>query len=89
MSPNLKNCKKENQLYHDSPQIINDFTLYVYRIVLMPDSCEEKVFPFPAKEIKEGEVAANIPRCELDHMDPEDIMIVKFVLTYYLLKEDK
>ena len=55
----------------------------------MPDSCEEKVFPFPAKEIKEGEVAANIPRCELDHMDPEDIMIVKFVMTYYLLKEDK
>ena len=55
----------------------------------MPDSCEEKVFPFPAKEIKEGEVAANTPLCERDHMDPENIMIIKFVLTYYLLKEDK
>ena len=63
--------------------------LYVYWIVLIPDSCEEKVFPFLAKEIREGEVAANIPLCERDHMDPENIMIVKFVLTYYLLKEDK
>ncbi|RMX42548.1 hypothetical protein pdam_00025390, partial [Pocillopora damicornis] len=49
----------------------------------------EKVFPFLAKEIREGEVAANTPLCERDHMDPENIMIVKFVLTYYLLKEDK
>lgn len=59
------------------------------RIVLMPDSREEKVFPFSAREIREGEVAANIPLCELDHVDREDVMIVKFVLTYYLLKEDK
>lgn len=67
----------------------NDFMLHVNRIVLMPDSREEKVFPFSAREIREGGVAANIPLCELDHVDREDVMIVKFVLTYYLLKEDK
>ena len=53
----------------------------------MPDSCEE-VFPFVAKEISEGEVAANFPLSELDEMDPEDFMVVKFVLTSFL-KEDK
>ena len=53
----------------------------------MPDSCEE-VFPFATTEISEGEVAANFPLSELDEMDPEDFMIVKFVLTSFL-KEDK
>ena len=55
-------------------------------IVLMPDSCEE-VFPFVAKEISEGEVAANFPLSELDEMDLEDFMVVKFVLTSFS-KED-
>ena len=52
----------------------------------MPDSCEE-VFPFAAKEISEGEVAANVPLAELDEMD-SDFMVVKFVLKSSL-KEDK
>ena len=55
----------------------------------MPDSCEEKVFPFAAKEISEREVAANVPLSEMGEMDPEDLMVVKFVLKYYFLKEDK
>ena len=55
----------------------------------MPDSCEEKVFPFAAKEINEREVAANVPLSEMGEMDPEDLMVVKFVLKYYFLKEDK
>ena len=59
----------------------------MYRIVLMPDSWEE-VFPFAAKEISDGEVAANVPLSELDEMDSEDFMVVKFVLTSSL-KEDK
>ena len=46
----------------------------------MPDSCEEKVFPFAAKEISEREVAANVPLSEMGEMDPEDLMVVKFVL---------
>ena len=53
----------------------------------MPDTCEE-VFPFATKEISEGEVAANFPLSELDEMDPEDFMVVKFVLTSFL-KENK
>ena len=55
----------------------------------MPDSCEEKVFPFATKEISEREVAANVPLSEMGEMDPEDLMVVKFVLKYYFLKEDK
>ena len=55
----------------------------------MPDSCEEKVFPFAAKEISEREVAANVLLSEMGEMDPEDLMVVKFVLKYYFLKEDK
>ena len=48
----------------------------------MPDSCEEKVFPFAAKEISEREVAANVPLSEMGEMDPEDLMVVKFVLRW-------
>lgn len=87
MSPNLKTVKNKINLIMILHS--NDFMLHVNRIVLMPDSREEKVFPFSAREIREGGVAANIPLCELDHVDREDVMIVKFVLTYYLLKEDK
>ena len=53
----------------------------------MPDSCEENVFPFVAKEISEVEVAVNIPLSEQDEMDPEDLMIVKFVLTYTIFRK--
>ena len=53
----------------------------------MPDSWEE-VFPFAAKEISDREVAANVLLSELDEMDSEDFMVVKFVLTSSL-KEDK
>ena len=66
-----------------------DFTLYVYRIVLMPESCEEKVFPFPAKEIRKQEVTVNVLLSQMDEMDPEDLIIVKFALKYYILKKDK
>ena len=52
----------------------------------MPESCEEKVFPFPAKEIRKQEVTANVLLSQMDAMDPEDLIIVKFVLKYYILK---
>ena len=66
-----------------------DFTLYVYRIVLMPESCEEKVFPLPAKEMRKQEVTVNVLLSQMDEMDPEDLIIVKFALKYYILKKDK
>ena len=40
-------------------------------------------------EFGEREVAANVPLSEMGEMDPEDLMVVKFVLKYYFLKEDK
>ena len=54
----------------------------------MPDSCEKKVFPYAAKKISEREVAANVPLSEMGEMDPEDLLVVKFVLKYYFFKED-
>ncbi|RMX47916.1 hypothetical protein pdam_00025921, partial [Pocillopora damicornis] len=59
------------------------------KIVLMPESCEEKVFPFPAKEIRKQEVTVNVFLSQMDEMDPEDLIIVKFALKYYILKKDK
>ena len=47
----------------------------------------KKVFPFPVKEIRKQEVTANV--FFLDEMDPEDLIIVKFVLKYYILEKDK
>ena len=55
----------------------------------MPESCEEKVFPFPAKEIRKQEVKVNVLLCQMDAMDPEDLIIVKFVLKHCILKKDK
>ena len=55
----------------------------------MPESCEEKVFPFPAKDIRKQEVTVNVLLSQMDEMDPEDLIIVKFVLKYYILKKDK
>ena len=55
----------------------------------MPDSCEGKVFPFPAKDIRKQEVTANVLLSQMDAMDPKDLISVKFVLKYYILKKDK
>ena len=55
----------------------------------MPESCEEKVFPLPAKEMRKQEVTVNVLLSQMDEMDLEDLIIVKFALKYYILKKDK
>ena len=55
----------------------------------MPESCDEQVFPFTAKEIRKQEVTVNVLLCQMDEMDPEVLIIVKFALKYYILKKDK
>ena len=56
--------RRSEEIYHhvktETPTLVYDFTLYVYRIALTPDSCEGKVFPFPAKDIRKKEVTANV-----------------------------
>ncbi len=52
----------------------------------MPETPGEKICSFGPKEIKEGELIGNIPGSEIGQ-DPS--IIIKFVVSYYSLKESQ
>lgn len=52
----------------------------------MPGTASEKIFTFVAREIKEGQLAGKIPAADF-LMATEGIMTIKYVMSYYILKE--
>ena len=59
----------------------------IIRIVLMPGTASEKIFSFDAREIKEGELAGKIPAVDFRCIVTDGTMSVKYVMSYYILKE--
>lgn len=53
----------------------------------MPGTATEKIFSFKAREKKEGQLIGRIPSSEFYNIIPDGIMCVKFVMSYYNLKE--
>ena len=53
----------------------------------MPGTVSEKIFSFDATEIKEGELAGKIPAVDFRCIVTDGTMSVKYVMSYYILKE--
>lgn len=57
------------------------------RIVLMPETVAEKIYSFEAREFKEGQLIGKISSEEISCIIPDGIMTMKFVMSYYILRE--
>ena len=63
---------------------------YACRIVLMPETVAEKIYSFEAREFKEGQLIGKIGKIsseEISCIIPDGIMTMKFVMSYYILRE--
>ena len=54
----------------------------------MPGTASQKIFSFNAREIKEGQSIGRISFSDFSSVIPERVMTVKYVMRYYILKED-
>ena len=54
----------------------------------MPGTVSEKIFSFEAREIKEGQLIGRISSVDFCSIIPDRIMTVKYVMSYYNLKEN-
>ena len=53
----------------------------------MPGTASEKIFSFDTREIKEGQLAGKIPAVDFRSIVTDGTMSVKYVTSYYILKE--
>ena len=53
----------------------------------MPGTASEKIFSFDAREIREGQLAGKIPAVDFLSIMTDGTMFVKYVMSYYILKE--
>ena len=53
----------------------------------MPGTALEKIFSFDAREIKEGQLTGKIPAVDFRSIVTDGTMSVKYVMSYYILKE--
>ena len=55
----------------------------------MPGTASEKIFFFEARKLKEGQLIGKISSDDILNIIPDGIMTVKYVMSYYTLKESK
>ena len=53
----------------------------------MPETVAEKIYSFEAREFKEGQLIGKISSEEISCIIPDGIMTMKFVMSYYILRE--
>lgn len=54
----------------------------------MQGTVSEKIFSFEAREIKEGQLIGRISSADFFNIVPDGKMTVKYVMSYYTLKEN-
>jgi len=76
--------------HHLSLQLVSSVTPVVVgaRIVVMPGTVSEKTFSFEAREIKEGQLIGRISSADFFNIVPDGKLTVKYVMSYYTLKEN-